>query len=89
MYKIIISGILLITSLIFTTISLPHYDNKMRILISLFAIIVGGIVIGYFVSAWSKCNMIKKFKESLKVSIGISSLIYLAGYIFASIQGLF
>ena len=89
MYKIILSGLLILTSLIFTIISLPQYDNMRFILIMIIAIFIGGISVGFLLSAWSKGNMIKRFIDSLKISFGLASLIYIAGYIFASIQGLF
>jgi len=88
MYKIIASGILLITSLILTIISLPPYEQGKFVLMSLLVIIAGGTAIGYFISSWTKGFMKEKFKESLKSSFGISCLIYIAGYLFASIQGL-
>lgn len=88
MNRIIISGILSFAALIFTSISITPYEGGILIGISLLVILIGGISIGYFISAWSKGSIKKNFKSALKISFGISSLIYLVGYLFTSLQGL-
>ncbi len=89
MSKIVISIILFITALFLTYLSLPPYDNELIILLSAITILIGGFALGFFISAWSKKDRKERFKNNLKYTFGISSLIYITGYIFASIQGLF
>lgn len=88
MIKIIISGLLLTTSIVLTSLSGAPYNRGLILLFTIIPILVGGFTIGFFISVWSKNNKINSFKNSLLYTFGLSSLIHLSGYIFVSIQSL-
>lgn len=59
------------------------------ILFFIFLIGLGGLIISLTFAVWAKQNRKEAFLRSLKLSFGLSSLIFLFGYLFTALQPIF
>lgn len=87
MYKQIVSGILFFAAWIFTSISIPPKTDNMGMFLVLI-IFIAALGIGYFIASWKKGPLKDNFKDSMKYSVGISSLVYLLGHFFGLLNHL-
>jgi len=85
-YKILFSILSVIIAFFVTIYS--HNDGNV-LLFALIPILITGIIISLNVGIFKYGNFKSNFLESLKYSFLISSLIYISGYLFFSLEHLF
>jgi hypothetical protein len=83
--KISSSIIAFILAIILTVMSAPPYESKV-ILFSINLILFGGFVISLTITAWKSHNRKNTFLNCLEFSFGLSSLIFVLGYLYTALQ---
>lgn len=83
--RLTLSVVLFLLAIIFTIKSAAPYESNI-LFFSILLILLGGIIISFTISVWSKHERKKVFSKSLEYSIGLSSLIFILGYLYTALQ---
>ena len=85
--KLTFSIITTIAAFVLFMSSLPPHSDIF--FFPLLIILIGGLVISITISVWSKENRKTAFLNSLDISFGLSSLIFICGYLYPALQPVF
>lgn len=83
--KISFSVITFIFAIVLTVMSASPYEAKV-FLFSIILIVFGGLVISLTWATWTNKDRKNTFLNSLEISFGVSSSIFILGYLFTALQ---
>lgn len=75
-------------AMVLPTISIG-FNNIVKWLAISVLIIIGGLAISFGITIWSNQPKKPSFINSLKISFGLSAVVFIAGYIFAALHPIF
>ena len=85
--KLTFSIITTIVAFVLFMSSLPPHSDIF--FFPLVIILIGGLVISITIFVWSKKDRKTAFLNSLDISFGLSSLIFICGYLYPALQPIF
>jgi uncharacterized membrane-anchored protein len=83
--KISFSVIVFIIAMMLTVMSSPPYEDKV-FLFSFILIVFGGLVISLTFTTWTNKKRKTTFLNSLEISFGLSSFVFILGYLYTALQ---
>ncbi len=83
--KILFSIISFVSAIGLTIASSPPYESHFFYTL-IILILLGGLIISLFWATWKSNNWKDTFEKSLEVSFGISSLVIILGYFYATLE---
>lgn len=86
--KITFSVVSFIFAILLTIISVSPYEDNV-FLFSIALIAFGGLTISLTFVTWSNKKRKTVFLNSLEISFGLSSLIFILGYLYTALQPIF
>lgn len=84
--KWVFAAVSLLIAFVLTALSIAPHDGAGVLLLSLIAILFGSLVLSLVYSAWSSKEWKLEFVNSFSISIGISSIVFILGYLYTALQ---